>query len=175
MTDLEVMEAIRRRLSGLVEEVSRDPGATEVQFLYAMDEVAKEMAARLPKGVNMPPVNREAPKIEGKGELGQSLTAKMGSWDNDPTDYSFQWLRDGAPVGDNSINYRVDTADQGHEITCVVSAVNAKGLVAGPPSNGIKVAEPKKEEASSTTRSTPPTPPPAPASGSRAEEPARRP
>jgi hypothetical protein len=170
MTDLEVMEAIRRRLSGLVEEVSRDPGCTEVQFLYAMDEVAKEMAARLPKGVNMPPVNREPPKIEGKGALGETITAQMGTWDNDPSDYSFQWLRDGAPVGENTINYRVDTADQGHEITCVVSAVNAKGLVAGPPSNGVKIPGPPQEAGPRT-----PPPPVEPARTQRAEEPARRP
>lgn len=141
MTDQEVLTAIRRRLAGIETELLVDQACTAVQWVYAMTEISKEMAAAFAAPASAPPVNRDVPHLEGTGALGEILTVTMGNWDNEPTDYGFAWKRDESQdVGSNSMNYRVDTADRGHSITCVVTAINSKGSVAAPPSNAVAVA-----------------------------------
>ena len=58
----------------------------------------------------------------------------------------YQWLRDGAAIaGANAYTYTVEAADEGHELTCEVTASNLAGVVTssdtvgvgGPPSGGL--------------------------------------
>src|SRR6185312_16245337 len=39
------------------------------------------------------PSNTKQPTITGTARDGQTLTAQNGSWTNDPTSFSYQWLR----------------------------------------------------------------------------------
>jgi hypothetical protein len=154
MTDQEVIEAIRRHMVGIEHELSVDPPCTQTQWLWAMGEYTKELAGSFTAPAAAAPVNRDVPLVTGTGAVGETLTCTMGNWDNEPSDYAFAWKRDGSQdVGSNSLNYRVDTADPGHSITCVVTAINAKGSTVAPPSNAIEVLAP------GGTRSTSARPP----------------
>ena len=86
-----------------------------------------------------PPANVDVPHVSGTGTVGNTLSATMGNWSNEPTGYSYQWMSDGAPVGSDSADYVIDASDSGRSITCVVTATNAIGSTAAPPSNAITV------------------------------------
>jgi hypothetical protein len=89
--------------------------------------------------VTDPPVNVDVPYVEQVGDL---LTCTMGNWDNEPTSYSYQWKSDGtATIGTDASQYTVTPDDAGHTITCIVTATNAIGSTAAPPSNGVAIAE----------------------------------
>ena len=71
------------------------------------------------------PVNTIAPSISGTPAVGQSLGCSPGSWASTPTGYSYQWDRDGAPIsGAITSSYIVQDADDGHGVTCQVTASN---------------------------------------------------
>ncbi len=100
--------------------------------LAAEGEVAKE-----PK-----PVNTAAPTLTGTPKLGQTLTCSTGTWSNSPTAYTYVWLRDGAPIaGQTGSTYIVQSADQGHSISCQVTAGNSGGeyTIVGLPSGSYNV------------------------------------
>ena len=81
----------------------------------------------------VPAINTPAtgtPTISGAATVGQTLTANQGSLaDSDglpdgpfPTDYSFQWLRDGVAIsGATARTYTVTTADAGARLSVRVS------------------------------------------------------
>jgi uncharacterized protein YodC (DUF2158 family) len=74
------------------------------------------------------PVNTAAPTLTGTPALGQTLTCSLGSWANNPTGYSYAWLRSGVPIaGQAGSTYVVQAADQGHTISCQVTAANGGG------------------------------------------------
>jgi hypothetical protein len=99
-----------------------------VPVLAMGDETAKE-----PK-----PVNTAAPTLTGTPKLGQTLACSTGTWSNNPTSYTYVWLRDGAPIaGQTGSTYVVQSADQGHSISCQVTAGNSGGeYTIGGLSNG---------------------------------------
>jgi hypothetical protein len=85
-----------------------------------------------------PPVNVTAPFVTQAGNV---LTCTMGTWNNVPTTYAYQWRRNGATnIGTNAASYTVVGADSGTTVTCVVTATNAIGSTAAPPSNGVAIA-----------------------------------
>lgn len=89
-----------------------------------------------------PPINADVPYVgpESPVSPGATLNCTMGNWQNEPTDYHYLWLRDGAvSVGSNSPDYVVTEADVDHALTCTVTAINAIGATEGPPSNEILV------------------------------------
>jgi hypothetical protein len=74
------------------------------------------------------PVSTAPPSISGTVGLGQALTANVGGWENAPTSWGYQWLRDGnAVAGAVGQSYALAAADAGHDIAVVVSACNAGG------------------------------------------------
>jgi len=88
------------------------------------------------------PVNTEAPKLTGTPAVGQTLTCSAGAWANNPTGYSYVWLRDGSPItGQTASAYVVGSADEGHSISCQVTASNSGGeyAIQGLPSGSYKV------------------------------------
>jgi hypothetical protein len=88
------------------------------------------------------PVNTVAPSLTGTPALGQTLSCSTGTWANNPTSFSYAWLRSGAPIaGQASSNYVVQAADQGHAISCQVTAGNGGGdyTITGLPSGSYKV------------------------------------
>lgn len=91
-----------------------------------------------------PPVNRDVPHVT---QDGATLNCTMGNWDGEPTSYTYQWKLDGGDVGDGSAAYAVQPGDAGKSATCVVTATNAIGSTAAPPSNSVVVTEPPAREA----------------------------
>ena len=79
------------------------------------------------------PVNTELPSITGLAVAGETLTCSTGTWDNSPTSYEYQWLRDGVTIdGATSSTYNVShDNDPGTELSCTVTASNEGG--AGTP------------------------------------------
>jgi hypothetical protein len=80
------------------------------------------------------PVNRCAPTIEGKLVVGKTITATTGCWSNNPTKFSYQWLRcDQAGANCQKIATATDNAytltktDAGNTMMVLVTASNADG------------------------------------------------
>jgi hypothetical protein len=88
------------------------------------------------------PVNTETPKLTGTPGIGQTLTCSQGVWANDPTGYSYAWLRNGSPIaGQNGSTYIVQAADEGQTISCEVVAANSGGdyTISSLPSGTFRV------------------------------------
>ena len=80
-----------------------------------------------------PPANTVLPAVTGTAALGATLTCDGGTWTGNPTPaISYQWYRDGStPIGGaTSSTYVVQAADQGHSLSCQVTASN--GVVGSP-------------------------------------------
>lgn len=89
------------------------------------------------------PVNSTAPVLTGTPAPGQTLTCSTGAWTNNPSAYTYAWLRDGSPIaGQASSTYVVQGADQGHSISCQVTASNSGGeyTIVGLPNGSYKVS-----------------------------------
>src|SRR6202034_740796 len=60
-----------------------------------------------------------------------TLDCSQGTWANAPTQFTYVWNRDGAPitspVAATGSSYVVAAADDGHSLTCTVTASNADG------------------------------------------------
>jgi hypothetical protein len=85
------------------------------------------------------PVNRDVPHVS---QAGDTLNCTMGNWEGEPTSYGYQWKIDGAVVGTDAATHTVTAADVGKVATCVVTATNAHGSTAAPPSNEVTIADP---------------------------------
>ncbi len=106
-----------------------------------------------------PPVNTVKPQLTGTPGVGQTLSCSQGLWENSPTEYAIAWLRDGSPIaGQAGTTYTVQSADQGHAITCKVTAGNGGGA-ASESSNSLTVPAPESKpqpESNPQPSSTPP-------------------
>lgn len=81
-------------------------------------------------GVALPtaPVNTVPPAISGTPQVGQTLTAGSGTWTQNPTSFSFQWLSGGSPIsGATASSYVPVTGDIGANISVAVTAINSVG------------------------------------------------
>jgi hypothetical protein len=88
------------------------------------------------------PINTEAPKLTGTPAVGQTLTCSTGVWANNPTSFSYTWLRNGVAIaGQNGSTYVVQSADKGTSISCRVTAGNEGGdyTISSLPSGSYKV------------------------------------
>lgn len=91
-----------------------------------------------------PPVNVDVPYASGIGSVGSVLNCTMGNWEGmkgEVATYAYRWMNDGNPALNGSqANYVVVDGDRGHSLTCVVTATNASGSTAAPPSNAIAIS-----------------------------------
>ena len=71
--------------------------------------------------------------------VGTVVTVTNGNWTGAPTSYTYAWQRSGVAIGGaTAASYTLVSADiGGKQIACVVTAVNANGSTAAPPSNAI--------------------------------------
>jgi Carboxypeptidase regulatory-like domain len=77
------------------------------------------------------PVDTAAPTITGTPGAGSVLSCSTGSWSNDPTGFTYQWLRNGAAIaGQTEPTYTVQSADEGTSLSCQVTAGSTAGPVA---------------------------------------------
>jgi hypothetical protein len=86
------------------------------------------------------PVNTVAPVLSGTPALGQVLSCSQGTWSGSlPQTFAYQWLRDSTPIaGATSAGYTVTTADQGHQLSCQLTASNLAGSTAAM-SNSVSI------------------------------------
>lgn len=90
------------------------------------------------------PVNTVAPVIDwvSGSEIGDDLEVTSdGTWTGGSLSYSYQWQRDGVDIpGEDGRTYTTDVvADDGKDITCVVTATNSGGAVS-ESSNAVAVS-----------------------------------
>jgi hypothetical protein len=87
-----------------------------------------------------PPAVVDVPHVSGNGAVGDTLSCTMGNWDGEPTSYAYAWKSDGTTDLGTGDTYVVAATDSGHSITCLVTATNALGSTAAPPSNAVAIA-----------------------------------
>jgi hypothetical protein len=85
------------------------------------------------------PANTAVPAVT---QAGDTLTCTQGTWSGEPTTYGYQWSVDSAVVGTDSATHTVTVADVGKTATCIVTATNASGSTAAPPSVALTIADP---------------------------------
>jgi hypothetical protein len=75
------------------------------------------------------PANTELPAITGNGQVGDELSCATGVWTGGATlAYTYQWLRDGSAIaGATGASYTVEGVDEGHTLTCTVTASDGAG------------------------------------------------
>jgi len=97
------------------------------------------------KGIHvlgMPPKAEELPFVSGTGAVGLTLTCQRGIWSGKPPpSFTYQWFRDAAPIASaTESTYTAEPADQGHLVTCNVTAANSEGRVEVESLNGVAIA-----------------------------------
>lgn len=107
-------------------------------------------ASALSGGVHVPglaPMAEQSPFLTGTAAVGKTLTCERGIWNGaPPPSFTYQWLRDGEPIASQTEStYTVEPADQGHRISCDVTATNDEGSVELETSNGLAIATPSPE------------------------------
>ncbi len=92
-----------------------------------VDDHGNVMVGTPPPAVT--PANTSAPVASGTPAPGQALSCSNGSWTGyPPPTFTYQWLRDGTPIGGATTSaYVVQATDQGHGLTCQVTATNSAG------------------------------------------------
>ena len=90
--------------------------------------------AHAPANVTVPYVSASA----SPAVVGTVCTTTVGNWTGTPSSYAYAWKRDATAVGTSVATYTLVSGDiGGHAITCTVTATNATGSTAAPPSNAI--------------------------------------
>jgi hypothetical protein len=106
-------------------------GLSKFQIISAIDDALN--IAHAPANVAVPYVSCAGPPTAGS-----VCTVTLGQWTGSPTGYTYAWKRDGSVALGTAVNYTLIAADVGgHAITFVVTATNATGSTAAPPSNAI--------------------------------------
>ncbi|UMG94500.1 NEW3 domain-containing protein [Nocardioides sp. TF02-7] len=91
------------------------------------------------------------PQVSGTPVLGATLQATPGSWNTKGLDHSFQWLRNGTPIGGaTGASYRPVKADLGKRLSVRVTATKA-GL---EPGEATSAATAPVRKAASSVRVT---------------------
>ena len=85
------------------------------------------------------PANTAPPAVT---QAADTLTCTTGEWSGEPTSYSYAWTVDAVAAGTDAATYTVVAADIGKSASCIVTATNAVGSVAAPPSAGLVIADP---------------------------------
>lgn len=96
------------------------------------------------------PANTVLPQIttDGLAQTGDTVSATTGTWANSPTSFTYQWKRAGTNItGATGSTYVFVTADEGKQVTVLVTAANAFGSATALSS-------------SITPQAAPPPPPP---------------
>lgn len=101
---------------------------------------------RLKTGTVLPPVPPTSPANTGspvmnQARVGSLSTCSPGTWTGTaPITYAYQWKLDGSPItGQTSSTYTPISGDNGHSLSCTVTATNVAGS-ASQSSNAITVS-----------------------------------
>lgn len=96
------------------------------------------------------PVNSIAPVISGTATVGATLTTTNGTWNNNPTTFTYAWLKAGVEIaGATNATYVVAGNDLGASISCRVTGTNSGGfatatsnsitIIAAPSNTGLPI------------------------------------
>jgi len=106
----------------------------------ARADYVKEQAHGVDPGPLAAPRNLDVPLVMGEGTVGAVLSCTMGNWTGEPDGYSYRWMADGATLTEGeAAEYTVAAGDAGKSVSCVVTATNAEGSTAAPPSNAVAI------------------------------------
>jgi hypothetical protein len=74
--------------------------------------------------------------------VGQQLTCQRGTWNGAPPPaFTYQWARDGTSItAAASSTYTAELADQGHILSCRVTATNSEGRAEAESTNGLAIS-----------------------------------
>jgi Carboxypeptidase regulatory-like domain len=74
------------------------------------------------------PRNLEQPYVEtvARAEVGETLSCYPGSWEGSEVTYTYEWQRDGDALASGP-THKVTAADEGHWLSCAVSATDSEG------------------------------------------------
>lgn len=85
---------------------------------YTDAHLESATAAAVGKGT----IVTEKPTIAGQAQVGRTLTAKPGAWSPMPSSWTYQWLRDGQEIAnETNATYVATQSDSGANITVAVS------------------------------------------------------
>jgi hypothetical protein len=88
----------------------------------------------------LPPVNVDIPFV---WQEEQRMRCTMGNWENVPTSYSYQWMQDDVlPIGADNDTLPLLASNDGHSLSCIVTATNSAGSTEAPPSNSVAYTAP---------------------------------
>src|SRR3954468_1955334 len=80
------------------------------------------------------PQSTSSPTLEGKFQVGETLTTDNGSWSNSPTSFDYQWQRCNSSgsggvniAGASARTYKLVDADVDHTVKVLVTAANVDG------------------------------------------------
>ncbi len=108
--------------------VEADAGSTISCRVTATNAQGSGLATSSAVNVIGVPSNSTRPIISGIPLVGQELSCSQGSWDNNPTAYTYQWRRGGSPIsGATNSTHTLTGADAGRPIRCRVTAANDAG------------------------------------------------
>jgi hypothetical protein len=129
--------------------------AQEVQV--SVGETTSRIDAAMTSSDSIPPANTKPPMILGTPALGETLLCADGLWTGSPTpSLTDRWLRDGAPIQEATAgSYTVQVADEGHSLSCEVTATSIAGTASAISSAVSLPADPSAP--AFTTSSTRPT------------------
>ena len=88
-------------------------------------------------GATSAPVNVDVPYVQ---QNGATATCTMGNWQGEPVSYAYQWQMDDQSIPSAGASLPLTQADLGHSVACIVTATNAHGSTAAPPSNAVVIA-----------------------------------
>jgi sugar lactone lactonase YvrE len=110
--------------------------ATNAGGSTSATSLATSLVRALPSPTPTPtPVSTAPPVISGTVAVGHTLSVSTGQWSANATGFQYQWLRDGVPIsGATHSTYTVQTADQGHALTCTVTASDGSSASASTSS-----------------------------------------
>jgi hypothetical protein len=92
----------------------------------------------------IPPASLAPAGISGAAVAGRTLTCTPGTWRGRSISYSYEWLRNGAPIsGETAPTYVVRDGDAGSQISCRVTAANTAGSAQSTSASLIAVAAPQ--------------------------------
>jgi hypothetical protein len=105
------------------------------------------------------PVNTVAPVLTGTPVVGSTLSCSAGEWERSDKPFEYAWLRDGSMVGgQTSASYTVRAEDEGHTLSCRVTATNKTGGFEFAESNPVVISvvttTPPATTSASTTATT---------------------
>src|SRR5207302_939161 len=122
-----------------------DRGASVSCRVTASNREGSSSASSKPVHVRgIKPEDIEAPRVSGGSSVGAEAKCVPGVWNGKPPPmFTYQWLRDGAVISSaTSSVYRVELADEGHVLSCAVTATNGEGSAEAQSSNGLTIPRP---------------------------------